>query len=165
MLNSSNETIKNGILLEFAKTIELFELSPLEARVFTILYMEAQPLTLDELSEALGKSKTSMSNSVRSLVDLNLVKRVWKKGVRKDLYQANSQLFKHFMNSYLKKWLDATSDRKDALLEIQGQIEQITTDERNRDLEKRLLQIMQFHKQLEEFFYEASQIKKDDYRG
>ncbi|MFS0671925.1 GbsR/MarR family transcriptional regulator [Ornithinibacillus sp. 179-J 7C1 HS] len=160
MLDNSNEKVKNGILLEFAKTIELFGLSPLEARVFTILYIEEKPLTLDDLSEALGKSKTSMSTSVRSLVELNLVKRVWKKGVRKDLYQANTHLFKQFMSFYLKKWQDATEDRKDALLEIKKQIDQLKESEKDEDVENKLHDLLLFHKHLEEFFKEASDIKK-----
>ncbi|WP_047982505.1 GbsR/MarR family transcriptional regulator [Ornithinibacillus contaminans] len=160
MLENSNELVKNGILLEFAKTVELFDLTPLEARLFTYLYMEENPLTLDEMSDALGKSKTSMSTSVRSLVELNLVKRVWKKGVRKDLYQANSQLFKQFMSFYMKKWIDATEDQKEALVDIQAKLRTQDSPIDNQQLHDKLASIIKFHQQLDNFFKEASEIKQ-----
>ncbi|MUK90078.1 transcriptional regulator [Ornithinibacillus sp. L9] len=161
MLEQNTENIRNKIVIEFAKTIEMFDLTPLEARLFAYLYLAEKPLTLDEMSEALGKSKTSMSKSIRSLSDLNLVTLVWKKGVRKDLYQANSQLFKLFMTSYINKWIDATNHRKDALDEIEFDLEQsnkkgITKDERDR-LRHQLTNIIDFHKKLDSFFRELKQ--------
>jgi HTH-type transcriptional regulator, osmoprotectant uptake regulator len=161
MLDNTSEKFKNGILLEFAKTVELFGLSPIESRVFTILYVEGKPLTLDEMSEALGKSKTSMSTSIRSLVELNLVKRVWKKGVRKDLFQANTQLFKHFMSFYLRKWLDATEVRKEALTEIKNQTEQLPSGQVDDNLQSKLNNLLDFHNKLTDFFTEASKTKND----
>lgn len=159
MLDCSNEHIKNNILLEFAKTVELFDLSPLEARLFAFLYIDGRPLTLDQMSEALGKSKTSMSTGVRSLVDLNLVKRVWKKGVRKDLFQANEQLFKQFMTFYMKKWIVATEDRKEALLEIKSELDQTSSDHSNEDIYNKLQDLLEFHNRLDLFFKEASKHK------
>lgn len=161
MLNSNNEKLKNGILLEFAKTVELFDLSPLEARLFAFLYIEGNPLTLDQMSEALGKSKTSMSTGVRSLVDLNLVKRVWKKGVRKDLYQANEQLFKQFMSFYRKKWIVAMEDRTEALLELKSELNQYDLNESTEHIHNRLHALLAFHNKLDLFFKETSKHKKD----
>nr|WP_010093720.1 MarR family transcriptional regulator [Ornithinibacillus scapharcae] len=158
-MDCNNEHIKNSILLEFAKTVELFDLSPLEARLFAFLYIEGVPLTLDQMSEALGKSKTSMSTGVRSLVDLNLVKRVWKKGVRKDLFQANEQLFKQFMSFYMKKWIVATEDRKEALLELQSELEQSALDQSNEHIHNKLNDLLDFHNKLDVFFKEASKNK------
>ncbi len=105
-------------MIEFSKTIELFGLTTLEARLFAYLYLSEDAMTLDEMSEALGKSKASISTNIRSLAELNLVTRVWKKGVRKDLYEANSQLFKTFMTSYLRKWVDVARRQKSSLEEI-----------------------------------------------
>ncbi|MUV36597.1 putative HTH-type transcriptional regulator [Lentibacillus sp. JNUCC-1] len=90
MFRYTQETVSDQIIMEFAKTAELFGLTTLEARLFAYMYLEDRPLTLDEMSEAIGKSRTSMSNGVRGLLDLKLVTRVWKKGERKDLYQAAS---------------------------------------------------------------------------
>ncbi|SHG66785.1 GbsR/MarR family transcriptional regulator [Ornithinibacillus halophilus] len=152
MLDYHTEPTRSKIMNEFAKTLEMFDLTPLEARLFAYLYLAEKPKTLDEMSEALGKSKTSMSTSVRSLSDLNLVTLVWKKGVRKDLYQANSQLFKLFMSSYINKWIDATNHRKDALLEMDTLIDSSDDSEDQSKLNDQLTKIIDFHSQLESFF-------------
>ncbi|WP_164669575.1 GbsR/MarR family transcriptional regulator [Virgibacillus doumboii] len=151
-----NETT-DKIMLEFAKTIEMFGLTPLEARLFVYLYIKDKPMTLDEMSEALGKSKTSMSTSSRNLSDLNLVTRVWKKGVRKDLYEGNSQLYKSFMNTYTNKWIDAVDHQKDSLEEVRKELEQ-HNHEQDPKIHQQLLKIIEFHKEVEASF---RNIKKD----
>ncbi|GAB3060551.1 GbsR/MarR family transcriptional regulator [Virgibacillus ainsalahensis] len=160
MFYPNNEETVNKIIIEFSKTIEMFDLSPVEARLFAYLYLTNEPLTLDEMSEAVGKSKTSMSTSIRTLSDINLVTRVWKKGVRKDLYQANTQLFKSFMNSYISKWVEAANHQKDSLDTIKVQIE---TDNRNGSSEEfdlidmKLNNIIEFHTQVGELFRKMKQ--------
>ncbi|MBP1968980.1 DNA-binding transcriptional regulator GbsR (MarR family) [Virgibacillus natechei] len=156
----SNEDIKNNLMIEFSKTIENFDLSSVEARLFAYLYLSEKPLTLDEMGEAIGKSKTSMSTSVRTLADLNLVTRVWKKGVRKDLYQANNQLFKTFMNSYITKWIDTTNRQKGALEESKSLIHQKKKEESSGELvqlDKSLNDILEFHSLVEELFRDMKQ--------
>ncbi|HLR03579.1 MAG TPA: transcriptional regulator [Virgibacillus sp.] len=155
MCNSTTENITYEIILEFAKTIEMFGLTPLEARLFVYLYLQDQPKSLDDMSEALGKSKTSMSTSIRNLSDANLVTLVWRKGVRKDLYVANNQLFKSFMNSYTNKWINATKHQKDALGKNQRLINQKKKDESSEELTKldeRLNDILEFHTLVENLF-------------
>ncbi|WP_430787825.1 GbsR/MarR family transcriptional regulator [Virgibacillus flavescens] len=153
MKDQTNEQLTTKIVVEFAKTIELFDLTPLEARLFAYLYLTEGTLTLDEMSEAIGKSKTSMSTSIRSLLDINLVTRVWKKGVRKDLYQANAHLFKTFMNSYINKWIDAISHQKSSFDEIKSNLDAAPTDKNIEFLNKRLISIMEFHKNIEKSFH------------
>lgn len=161
MNDAKRENLTNKIIIEFSKTLEMFNLNQLEARLFAYLYLSEKPLTLDEMSEALGKSKTSMSTGIRSLSDVNLVTRVWKKGIRKDLYQANSQLFKSFMNWYINKWIEAANHQKDSLLEIDKEIrhEQDNEDasENLANLEKQLKTIIQFHNEVEILFRDIKQ--------
>ncbi|WP_106498099.1 GbsR/MarR family transcriptional regulator [Lentibacillus sp. Marseille-P4043] len=156
MFEQRNEAITNKIISEFAKTIEMFDLSSSEARLFAFLYLREHPMTLDEMSESLGKSKTSMSTSVRSLLDLNLVTRVWRKGVRKDLYQANTHLFKSFMNASITKWIDATNHQRDSLEELVEKVKSQHSDQQgNKELvaiENQLTLIIEFHQQIEKAF-------------
>lgn len=152
MTEQTNDQLTNKIVIEFAKTIELFDLTPLEARLFAYLYLKENPMTLNEMSEEIGKSKTSMSTSIRSLLDLNLVTRVWKKGVRKDLYQANAQLFKTFMNSYINKWIDAANHQRSSLDEIKLNIDIGSSDSDLMFIHNRLISILEFHKKVEASF-------------
>mgnify|MGYP001198463220 FL=1 len=157
MKQPRTEQLTDKIMQEFAKTLEMFDLSPSEARLFAYLYISEKALTLDEMAAALGKSKTSMSTNIRSLSDLNLVTRIWKKGVRKDHYQANSQLFKAFMNSYISKWVDATSHQKQSLKEINLSIDEnksAYSSEEIKTIEERLEDIIDFHRRIELLFKE-----------
>lgn len=141
--------ITDKIIAEFSKTVEMFDFTPVEAHLFSYLYLKEEALTLDDMSEALGKSKTSMSTSIRNLADANLVTRVWKKGVRKDLYQANKRLFKIFMNTYFNKWIEATNQQKTALEEISQQLQQ----EKEPAVENgKLENMIMFHDQVKAVF-------------
>lgn len=123
MLGQEIEHLNDRIMIEFSKTLEIFDLTPLEAQLFAHLFLKEEALTLDEMSVALGKSKTAISNSIRSLSDSNLVKRVWKKGVRKNLYEANTPLLKTFMSTYINQRLGTINHQKDALKQINRSLE------------------------------------------
>lgn len=157
----NTEGLTNKIMIEFSKTIEMFGLTTLEARLFAYLYLSNKSLTLDDMSDGLGKSKTSMSTSIRSLSELNLVTRVWKKGIRKDLYRANTQLFKTFMNAYINKWIDATNRQKSSLEDINNSIKQKNnnreSDEEIIGMDQQLDDMIEFHKQVEALFREMKQ--------
>ncbi|WP_077623134.1 GbsR/MarR family transcriptional regulator [Sediminibacillus massiliensis] len=153
------EDINELIVNEFARTIELFGLIPSEARLFAILYLEGTPMTLDEMSSALGKSKTSVSTAIRNLLDLGLVERVWKKGERKDLYSADESLYKKFMTAYIQKWIDATSRQKQSLEHINQflyeETDKSVTDGNQVSIEElhlRVKEMIAFHTRLVEAF-------------
>ncbi len=146
--NNIISEVQYKAITEFSKTLEMFSLTPSEARLFVTLYIEGKPMTLDEMSEALAKSKTSMSTGIRSLVDLNLVERVWKKGVRKDLYAANEDLFNKFMSSYVYRWLDAADRQKQSLEQTRTLLEKNHVKEQSdqkQDLKGRLDDMIEFH--------------------
>ncbi|UOQ43508.1 transcriptional regulator [Halobacillus salinarum] len=117
------EEINTQVVHQFSKTLEMFGLTPSEARLFVTLYIHREPMTLDEMSEAMEKSKTSMSTGIRSLLDQGLVERVWKKGFRKDYFKAEDNLYKSFMTAYIQKWLDATNQQQTALDLLEKQLE------------------------------------------
>lgn len=137
------------MILEFSKTIEHFELTPTEARLFAYLYLKQEALTLDQMSEDLGNSKTAMSNSVRFLESAHLIQKVWRKGVRKHLYMANKELYKSFIQSYKSKWLDMIHHQLEALHFL---MENIPEGCREEELADQLQTIIHFHKDLQETF-------------
>ncbi|WP_051382097.1 MULTISPECIES: GbsR/MarR family transcriptional regulator [Sediminibacillus] len=153
------EDLNELITTEFAKTVEMFGLTPSEARLFALLYLEGVPMTLDEMSEALGKSKTSMSTGIRTLLELNLVERVWKKGERKDFYRADENLYRKFMSAFIHKWVDAANRQKQSLEEIETLLVQNTgrlsikaESEEIDVLNDRLKDMIAFHELLEKAF-------------
>lgn len=147
---------------EFSKTLQFFGLTSLEARLYTFLYLSNDAKTLDELSNALGNSKTAISTNIRSLVDRNLVKRVWRKGVRKDLYEGNKELYKAFMNYFINKWMMELKYNENSLEEIRKNLTGNENEGENLEpfhlFESELNRIIDFHKQVEEAL---EQMKKD----
>ena len=150
---SKDDNVIELLIEEFSKTIQLFGLTPLEARLFTYLYLSTKANTLDEMSEALGKSKTAISTNIRSLVNMNLVKKVWKKGIRKDLYEAHKDLYKIFMSYYVTKFITEMTQNNDSLEEIRNVLMRKNTKDvetsLHHNLESKLNHMIDFHSLLE----------------
>ena len=63
-------------------------LSQLQGRIFALLYLHPEPLSLDDIAEKLQQSKSNISVNVRGLIDWHLVRRTHVGGSRKDHYEA-----------------------------------------------------------------------------
>ncbi|MDV2583428.1 GbsR/MarR family transcriptional regulator [Alkalibacillus haloalkaliphilus] len=152
--------LHHSMISEFSKTLEMFSLNTTESQLFVILYLSDEPMTLDDMKNALGKSKTAMSNSIRTLLDYNLVERVWIRGVRKDLYQAEKDLYGKFMKAYVNRWLDAIERQKSNLKQIEEHIQEdeIQSD---RQTSVKLKEAIRFHDALEDVFNDINE--KDIY--
>lgn len=103
------EKSRERIIETIAQNIHLYGLTPSAGRQFGTMFFHDEPLTLDEMTEELGMSKTSMSTSVRSLSDLKLVERAWKRGVRKDLYKVKDDWYQSFIDLFSIKWRQSVS--------------------------------------------------------
>jgi DNA-binding transcriptional regulator GbsR (MarR family) len=98
------ELARERVIDAISKNMNLYGVTESIGRLYGALYFQQGPLTLDEMKEELGMSKTSMSTSVRSLLELKMVGKVWKKGVRKDLYQAEPDWYQTFIDFFTIKW-------------------------------------------------------------
>lgn len=63
-------------------------LTPLQGRIFALLYLDSRPMSLDEIAAELEQSKSNVSVNIRGLVEWHLVRRVPVGGSRKDHYEA-----------------------------------------------------------------------------
>ncbi|MDX8044426.1 hypothetical protein SH601_00365 [Gracilibacillus sp. S3-1-1] len=158
--NETNlERINNQIISEFSKTLEMFSLNKTEAQLFVTLYLHEKPMTLDEMKDSLGKSKTAMSYAIRRLQEFNLVERVWQKGVRKDLYETREELYRKFMKTYVNRWLSALNKQINNLDDIQDNLTRYP-DEHQEALKHKIHEAITFHHSLEEIF---TNIKTNDF--
>lgn len=87
-----------------SETMDLYGVTPSVGRLYGILYFSDGPLSLDEMSQRTGMSKPSMCTGIHSLLDISMVQKVWKKGVRKDQYEAEKDFFLSFIYFFCKKW-------------------------------------------------------------
>ena len=69
-------------------------LTQLQGRIFGLLYLQRNSLSLDEIVSELGQSKGNVSINIRGLVDWHLVRRVSVPGSRKDHYEAASDFWR-----------------------------------------------------------------------
>ena len=81
-------------------------------RVLGIIYMNRAPMTLDQLSESTGMSKTRMSQVVREMVDYNIANKVFEKGVRKDMYTVEQDYYQTFISLFTSSWQKAIQKNK-----------------------------------------------------
>lgn len=123
------EKSRRRITESIAQNIHLYGLPPSAGRQYGMMFFQNQPSTLDNMSEELGMSKTSMSTSVRALVDSKLVERVWERGVRKDLYKVKDDWYQSFIDMFTIKWRRSVSLHSTAIRRSLAELEQLIDDQ------------------------------------
>ncbi|MCO4772857.1 MAG: MarR family transcriptional regulator [Deltaproteobacteria bacterium] len=106
----------------FARAAGVYGQSPLLGRLLAVLFFSPDPMTLGELCEAVGAAKSTVSVAMRKLESGKLVRRSWKKGDRRDYYEAVGdphQLLHDWMSTFLaaemSAWIEASTLAKAAL--------------------------------------------------
>jgi DNA-binding transcriptional regulator GbsR (MarR family) len=69
-------------------------LTQLQGRIFGLLYLQPEPMSLDDITDELQQSKSNVSVQIRGLVDWQLVRRVRVAGSRKDHYAAATDFWR-----------------------------------------------------------------------
>ena len=124
------ERVRERVIESIAKNMNLYGITDSIGRLYGMLYFHDHPMTLDEMKEELGMSKTSMSTSVRTLMDLKMVEKKWKKGTRKDLYQAEEDWHQTFIDFFAIKWRAGISMNIAAMTKSISELEKLVkTDE------------------------------------
>ncbi|WP_017378696.1 GbsR/MarR family transcriptional regulator [Paenisporosarcina sp. TG-14] len=122
------EKSRERMIETIAKNIHLYGLTPSAGRQYGMMFYQNEPVTLDDMTEKLGMSKTSMSTSVKALSDLKLVERAWKKGVRKDLYHATDDWYQSFIDLFTIKWRRSVSLHMVSIKKSLLELEQLAND-------------------------------------
>jgi DNA-binding transcriptional regulator GbsR (MarR family) len=105
-LNENEKLVeaRDRFIDSMSQNMTLYGITPSVGRLYGLLYFSEEPMTLDKMKDELGMSKTSMSTSVRQLQELKMVEKVWKKGVRKDLYESSDEWYQSFTDLFSIKW-------------------------------------------------------------
>lgn len=72
------------------RTAQSFGLNRLLGQIYMLLYLSDEPQSLDDITEDLGVSKASVSIACRQLESWGALRKVWKRGDRKDYYRAET---------------------------------------------------------------------------
>jgi len=93
-MTTQNEPIKKEFIEGLSHISHFWGYPKGVGAVFAVLYLAANPLSLDELVKQSGLTKGAVSTNVRSLARLGLVYRSSKLGERKDYYAAETDFYK-----------------------------------------------------------------------
>ncbi|MFP3722169.1 GbsR/MarR family transcriptional regulator [Niallia circulans] len=124
-LNIARERVIDSV----AQNMDLYGVTESIGRLYGMLLFQENPMTLDEMKEELGMSKTSMSTSVRTLLELKMVDKVWRKGVRKDLYRAEEDWYQTFIDYFTIKWRLAITENIYAIEKSMNEIKALMNKE------------------------------------
>ncbi|MET1248477.1 GbsR/MarR family transcriptional regulator [Sporolactobacillus sp. STCC-11] len=134
------ENIRERVIESVSQNMYLYGVSPSIGRLYGTLFFNGAPMTLDDMKEELRMSKTSMSTSVRTLTELNMVERVWKKGVRKDLYEAQEDWYQIFTDFFSNQWRKVTSLNAKAVRQSLKELNDLMKNQDLTESEKQLIQ-------------------------
>jgi DNA-binding transcriptional regulator GbsR (MarR family) len=124
---------RRRVIESIGKNMDLYGITLSIGHLYGNMYFNQEPVTLDEMSETMGMSKTTMSTGMRTLHDLKMINKVWGKGSRKDLYEVEPDWHQNFADFFTIKWRKAVEQNMNvmhrSLKEIAGMMEQYAEDE------------------------------------
>ena len=74
----------------------LWGISPTMARIHGLLYISGSALSMDEIMERLAISRGNVSMNIRTLVEWGLVRRVRKRGDRREYFESLTDVWEMF---------------------------------------------------------------------
>lgn len=114
---------------KIADNMQTFGVSETIGRVLGTIYMNREPMTLDELSEATGMSKMRMSQVVREMIELNIAEKVFRKGVRKDLIKVEDDYYQTFISLFTSNWRKAVTKSRSFERKMRKEIEMLNIED------------------------------------
>jgi len=100
---STEEKIKKELVQRFGDAYKAFGLNKLMGHIIALLLFSPQPLSLDEITKQLGRSKGPISQIVRRLRDKRLIRKAWMpENNRKDYYEIEPEVFEHAFRNNLE---------------------------------------------------------------
>jgi DNA-binding transcriptional regulator GbsR (MarR family) len=100
-------------------------------RIFGLLLVSPEELSLCEIADTLGVSKASVSLDTRRLEQRGLLERVSRPGDRRDYYRMRDDLLMNLMEQRLRRWRrihDAVSEGRRALQGASPVVDERLTD-------------------------------------
>jgi len=98
--------VRSLVVDSIAQTMDHYGVNSTIGMLYGLMYFHNDPITLDEMCAKMGMSKGSMSTGVRKLQENKMVHRIFRPGSRKDLYRAEEDFHKNFINFFCRRWED-----------------------------------------------------------
>ena len=141
------ETIRDNFLLAMGRISDFWGFNKAMGQIFAVLYLNPEPLSLDDIASSLSMSKGNISLNVRSLERWGLIKKVSQKNDRKDYYEAESDFWRiarDIIRERDKKEFDQALATVSTCLEHVRQIKRASPTDETQFLEDRFKQMKEF---------------------
>lgn len=92
---TEEDKLKEEFIMNFGHAYKAFGLSKLMGHVVALLIHATKPISLEEITKQLHRSKGPISQIARRLRDKQLVRRVWQPTSRKDYYEIEPEIFEN----------------------------------------------------------------------
>ncbi|WP_435164769.1 GbsR/MarR family transcriptional regulator [Paenibacillus glycanilyticus] len=106
---------RQRVIDSIGKNMDLYGITLSIGHLYGYMYFQNDPITLDQMSQQMGMSKTSMSTGMRTLMDLKMIDKVWGKGSRKDFYEVVPDWYQNFTDFFSIKWRKAVESNMASL--------------------------------------------------
>ncbi|MCY8511208.1 GbsR/MarR family transcriptional regulator [Bacillus mojavensis] len=136
------EQTEDHLIERIAENMQAFGMPSTVGRVLGIIYMNRKPMTLTELSDATGMSKTRMSQVVRDMLDANIAEKVFEKGVRKDLYDVEEDYYQTFITLFTATWSKVVSKNKMMHKKLNRELLSILDEELSPEAEEKVNELL-----------------------
>jgi DNA-binding transcriptional regulator GbsR (MarR family) len=120
-------------------------MDPLVSRIFMILFLEPEEVSLEELSERTGYSLASIHNKMKLLEKVGHLKKIRKPGTKKVFYYMEKDMMKTFRDMLERTYHQHIEPAKDFLPQF---IERYRKERLTEPEKKKLDIIIRYHKQL-----------------
>ncbi|GEK57669.1 GbsR/MarR family transcriptional regulator [Marinococcus halophilus] len=124
LLEQLNET-ERQIADRISDNMNTFGVSSTVGRLLGIIYMNREPMTLDDLAEATGMSKTRMSQVMRQMISLNIAEKEHVKGSRKEHYNVENDYVQTFVSLFTTNWREVISKNRQFANKLQREIDEV----------------------------------------
>ncbi|TFB22794.1 GbsR/MarR family transcriptional regulator [Filobacillus milosensis] len=134
--NEKLNQLKEEVYNQIADNMNSYGFPSTIGLVMGIIYYEREPMTLEQLSERTGMSKTRMSQAVRQLIQLNLARKVYGQGSRKDLYTVEQDYYSTFINLFTQNWRQTVQRNEQIKRRMRRELEELLAEDNLTDAER-----------------------------
>lgn len=158
------ETIKDRFIESMGRISKFWGFSRIMGQLYGLLYLNSEPMTLDQLAEGLMVSKGSVSINVRSLERWGMVEKVWVKADRRDFYKAETS----FMDIVVKILQEREKKEFDNALksvsECLGELKPLAASDETKFLKQRLTNMQRFFNFVDKSVFSALFLMKNKFK-
>ena len=147
-MSTVEEKIKKELIQRFGDAYKAFGLSKLMGHIIALLLFSPEPLSLDEITKQLGRSKGPISQIVRRLRDKHLIRKVWMPNDnRKDYYEVEPEIFEHAFRNNLELIKNNTRIAKQLKEKIKS-----SKSENLKPISQRMVEMEKFYLLMEDYY-------------